>query len=359
MKHILFFAMLSFAGIVLAEPNSCASKVEQYWAPKLTQYSTILGKLIAEQGQRSVALNAPEFLKWKMSILESAQEMDRLFFNSGSDSFLSVTKAMLNKIQEHGQLPNTAQAFPHLVFNVSDDFDSLDRVDLRGVSRKSIDVDTHSNIALCEAKVQCSASLQGENVCQQYVDFWAKGITAYKNPTYQLVPKKMSALAIEYGADWDRFFDKARSQTLFDHLLTARMNKKSLVSKEFNKAPDIQYFLAHPGVVMEYMGDAEDGEQFDTALAVEWFGMNWWRGCNLGFTRFPCGVSAISVYSDKSSAEDLGHGLMFHVNNAYSFGFTRRNSGNGFFITADVLKAFESNLDKLEKWQVKASQYLQ
>lgn len=349
MKKLIVLILLIFNSAAFGQTNDCSTASKNYWAPKLTKYSTALGNTIAEEGNEPVVTESPDLQIWKKAVFETAKEMDITFSMTGDNSFVSLAKALLSDLMAGGALPD-------IRFDIADDFDSMDKVVLIGTASKRIQIDTDANSLQCESILNCSAP--GQNVCQQFVDAWAKGVSAYKNPAYRLAPQKMAQLAIEYEKDWDNFFSEARSQTVLDRLLTARLNRKKLRNEDFQKAPDTQYFFAHPGVVMEYVENAADGEQFAASLSVEWFGVNRWRGCNLGFINMPFGLSIVSVYSDKAGTEDMGHGLMLHLYNAYSLGVVDRDGETGIFVTLDLMKALESKQAKVEKWKKKAEKYL-
>ncbi len=356
MKTIVILILCLASGMSFAQSQNCRTAAKDYWAPKLTKQSTTLGKRMDKTGAEPIKADVQELLAWKNSVVETARELDSTFAMTGDNTFVSLANVFLTGLMSDGTLLVNENALPDLRFNIAESFDEPDRVVLIGSSRKRITVDTSTNSQSCESILECSAP--GQNVCQQLVDSWAKGVSAYKNEAERLVPTKMAKLAVGYGKDWDRYFIEGRSQTTLDRLVTARWNRNMFRNEEFQKAPNTQCFFLHPGVVMEYVEDAADGEQLEASLAVEWFGMNRWRGCNIGFTKVPCGFSIISLYSDKASTKDIGHGLMFHVNNAYSLGVVDRDGETGFFVTMDLLKALESKIKNVEKWKKKADKYL-
>ena len=102
---------------------------------------------------------------------------------------------------------------------------------------------------------------------------------------------------------------------------------------------------------MQYIDHASDGEQMKEALAVEWLGVNYWNW------KIPFGISAVSTYADRASVKDISHGLMFHVNNKYSFGLTRNGDDNGIFFTLDLLKLFEDKQSNFTKYRDSAKGY--
>lgn len=188
------------------------------------------------------------------------------------------------------------------------------------------------------------------NACEQYVGSWAQAASAYANMVSAIEPHHIAQASVKYSADWEDYFSNSRSQTFLDRSLTTIFYRDELKSSMFQKAPDTQYILFHPGVVMEYVDNAQDGEQLEAALAIEWIGINRWRGCDLWFVDVPCGASVVSTYSDRAGVDDMSIGLMLHINNHYSLGADVRDGDVGFFVTVDLLKAFENQEERVGDW---------
>ncbi|WP_428239558.1 hypothetical protein [Gynuella sp.] len=355
MRPVFFvfcFTLLTFYG----QAENCLPTAKDYWAPKITQYSTLLGHRLTQKKTDASVINSAEYTDWKTAVMESARQLDITFPSNYNNSFVALSSALLAEFPNDEASQQNLTTLPDIKFSIADDFDAPDQLILIGKTSKRIKINSSQFDTLCNSLLQCNA--EGQSSCQLYLDTWAKAVSAYKQEKERVTPQKMAELALEYNEDWAQFFNEARSQTMLDRMLTAQMNRKMLVSQTFQKAPDTQYFLAHPGVVMEYADQAADGEQLKAALSVEWLGVNRWRGCNFGFTNIPCGLSIISVYSDKASSRDVGHGAMFHFNNAYSLGLIDRSGQVSVFITVDILKAFEAETNKIQKWQKQADKFM-
>ena len=156
-----------------------------------------------------------------------------------------------------------------------------------------------------------------------------------------------------YSDEWGRYFTKARSQTVFELGLNTYLFKDELKKRQFVLPPDYQAILLHPSIAYEYVSDAEDGEQGKEALMVEWLGVNFWNA------PIPFGASIISTYSDRRSVDDDGHGVMIHLFNNYSIGYTKRGGVRGVLVTIDLLKMFESKKDNLYRYKDDIKRYVQ
>ena len=146
--------------------------------------------------------------------------------------------------------------------------------------------------------------------------------------------------------NWNLFLDEARYQTPLDIWATTELFSDQFKGKGLTGPPPIQYFIFHPTLVYEHIGGLPEGDKEDFAIAIEWYGMNWWKQ-KIGF-------SVVSTYKDKAETNDVSIGLMFHIDNAYSFGFTHRGSNdNGIFLNVDLLEFFGDKTKMYKKYKSK------
>ena len=142
---------------------------------------------------------------------------------------------------------------------------------------------------------------------------------------------------------WDRYMEKSRSQTWLDELLT--MGFYSPDKDKLIGPPSTQYFFFHPSILIENVSDAIDGEQQQEAIGLELIGFNWWQA------EVPFGASIGWVYSDRASTKDTGTAIFLHFDNAYTLGYSEHDNDSGWFISVDLLKAFEDKKSKFEVWK--------
>lgn len=136
---------------------------------------------------------------------------------------------------------------------------------------------------------------------------------------------------------WTDYIDDARAQTFVDIAVTTFLYE-SVYGKQpnvFSEPPKIQWFALRPAAIIENVADALDGDQTKTGLALEVIGFNAWDDACFGLA---CGASVIVTHMDRAEVDDFGWGLSFHVENDYSFGFTRHGNDTGIFVTVDLLK---------------------
>lgn len=157
-----------------------------------------------------------------------------------------------------------------------------------------------------------------------------------------------------YSAAWDSYFTEARSLTPWELALNTYLYKDELSKDSFVLPPQSQWFLLHPSIVVENVSDALDGDQQKEALSLEWIGFNRWNAS------IPYGLSIVSTYADRSSVDDTRHGVMLHVNNSFSVGFTGIGEDDkGVFINVDLLKMLQSKDKRFNDYKNKIKEYRQ
>lgn len=198
-----------------------------------------------------------------------------------------------------------------------------------------------SDVTKCAAATNDGGSeeVRCERAVRAFVDIYAYAQKTYAAFDEYKFAKNVGALR----ADWDNFFDASRGMTSLELLVNSRLHRKDETS-QFSGPPDKQWVLLHPGIVIENVQAAADGEEFEEALALEVIGVNFWRE-DRWFV--PSGGSLTLLYSDKASTDDLGIGLQFFFKSAYGIGFSNRGGDSGVFVSLDLLKLFRDRSSEL------------
>lgn len=179
-------------------------------------------------------------------------------------------------------------------------------------------------------------NLQGQPTCKALLDDLSVAIEQYKKPYVHLSGKKLSERTSVLRSEWDYYLETARSHTLLDATFTTFMEKDYLAQDRLVGPMQKQWFLIHPSIVIENISDASDGDEISEALAIEWIGVNWWHedSSPIGY---PFGVSLTSIFSDRASVDDIGHGLMLHFDNSISVGWADHDGSDSIYVTVDFL----------------------
>jgi len=183
--------------------------------------------------------------------------------------------------------------------------------------------------------------------CAELFESLKIAIRQYKKPYQHLSGRDLSDRSQILMAQWDRYFEQARAQTLWDAVLTTAMEQDHLAQNRLVGPMKKQWFMIHPSIVIENVSAAADGEELSEALAIEWIGVNWWDADSSPIG-YPFGISLASVYSDRAEIEEVGHGLMFHFGNSISIGWTDHDGDEGISVTVDFLSMMAK---KKQRWE--------
>lgn len=188
--------------------------------------------------------------------------------------------------------------------------------------------------------------------CAELFESLKIAIRQYKKPYEHLSGRALADRAEVLMKQWDRYFEEARSQTLWDAVLTTAMEQDHLAQSRLVGPMQKQWFVIHPSIVIEHIDDADDGDKMSEALALEWIGVNWWDG-DSSPVGYPFGVSLASVYSDRAEIEDVGHGLMLHFGNSMSIAVTDHDGDTGVAVTVDFLSLMAKKKQRWETYKKK------
>jgi hypothetical protein len=196
--------------------------------------------------------------------------------------------------------------------------------------------------ATCDARAaDAAAGAACVEVLDEFEDFYN-----YAQATYASEPAlAFAGYVAELAADWQDYLSNGRSQTLLELLVNSYLYRRSEDAR-FSPPPDWQWILLHPDLVLEHVGDADDGEQFNEGLMVE-IGANYWRQDRW---YLPSGGAVVAMYSDRAGVSDWGYGIALHFANAYTLGVSRRSGDTGYFLSMDLLKLFEDKKKTLERF---------
>lgn len=109
----------------------------------------------------------------------------------------------------------------------------------------------------------------------------------------------------------------------------------------FYSPPSYRIRTLNTSVALEFIDEADDGNQFEETLILDIIGLDWWswsenmRGRSLG-------ASFIAAFSDRSGVNDFGVGFSFTFNDKFSVGVTTHDGSEGIFLSVDLQKHFVS-----------------
>ncbi|MGD8340465.1 MAG: hypothetical protein PVH89_06755 [Gammaproteobacteria bacterium] len=186
--------------------------------------------------------------------------------------------------------------------------------------------------------------------CSSALGDLATAINSYKIAVERLSAARVVSALDDRSSEWEAFVAHGRSQTPLDLLLTTAIERRHLRSGFLVGPPKRQWSALRPGLVLEHAPASAPGDRNDFAVAIEWFGVNWWNEDSPLFG-VPFGVSLTSVYSDRPGRPDPGHGLALHFGNKYSVGWSTRDGTDSVFFSIDLLKLVDDRQHRLERYR--------
>lgn len=182
--------------------------------------------------------------------------------------------------------------------------------------------------------------------CKDLLESLEVAINQYKKPYVHSSANATTKQITVLRKAWDNYFEEARSQTLWDAILTTKMEEDYLTQDKLVGPMQRQWFLVHPSLIIENVSASLDGEETQQGLAVEWIGVNWWNK-ETSPIGIPFGISLASVYSSRSDIDDAGHGVMMTFNNSLSIGWADHGGYDGYYVSFDFLSLLTK---KKERW---------
>jgi hypothetical protein len=208
----------------------------------------------------------------------------------------------------------------------------------------SDDLEVAGKPFLVASRSKCdSAAKNGEqcgNVLDEFREYYA-----YAHATFAAKPALEFSNAVRVlEKDWDRYLNDTRSQTPLELLINSAVFKRK-ETLQFSAAPDMQWIVLHPSIVVENVQAAVDGENTKAAFMIELAGANWWRQEKW---YVPTGGSIIAVYTDRPGVQDMGYGVALNFRSVYSIGYAVHDGEGGVFVSFDLLKLLQDEKKTLE-----------
>jgi len=174
--------------------------------------------------------------------------------------------------------------------------------------------------------------------------------SVYSQPINREMLAQFADKLDQYINEWDNYFEQRKPQLPWEILANEAWNRDLRTAPYFTHPPKGDLVVLHPALVYSYIGDAQDGEEQEPALAIELIGYNQWERSNLS------GVSLVAINTDRADIDDTGYGVMLHFRNHYSLGWTKNGDDEGWFFSIDLLNAVD---DKRKKINAKKAEIIE
>jgi len=278
-------------------------------------------------------------------------EQLRISGNIPANDILSDRLDKMLRAAETGdsdQLEETFKANDFIYTNSEEDFFTFGK----GNSRIAVLQDITAQCARLSNQSDCLKEIE-----QFHYIFYAMSFLANRvlNPALNREFSRLNAL----DSRWNSYFDEATPQNLVELFINKWVVRKfasgecsandigwsTYNQSTFYSPPKYRIRALSPSVALEYIDEADDGNQFEEALILELVGISRWSWSNHMKSR-SWGASLIAAYSDRNDIADLGLGLLFKFDDRYSLGLTSHDGNAGVFLSVDLQKYFTSWTDR-------------
>jgi len=202
------------------------------------------------------------------------------------------------------------------------------------------EVDIDAACPVADISDECRAALESLIVLTRHIDLVHQVL---KNPVRERL-QAIHAELVRLDAEWDYYFDDARSQFWWEFMANNAIYDPA--GDSLARPPVGQLILFHPSAAMEYVGSNVTAESsYNLVGIIDVIGYNRLRWKEDGpYSKWPLGASLVATYVPATPGDDFGYGLMFHVKNEFSFGATRRDTGAGnettWLFSVDLTRLF-------------------
>jgi hypothetical protein len=147
-----------------------------------------------------------------------------------------------------------------------------------------------------------------------------------------------------YQNTWDDYYEQRKPQMPWEMTINQIAHRDIRTAGYFAMPPEGDWIVMHPALVYSSISAADSGDEKAIALAIELVGYNWWDKRELS------AISVVGVTSDREGIEDLGYGLMLHFGSRYSFGWSRHDDDDGWFVSMDLLGVAVDKQKEVKLW---------
>jgi hypothetical protein len=340
---VCFLNAQEMSELSLQESNEQNEQVRE-WQEKCESMSVIESdyfKLFAEKIVDSKTLFCHFSLDSdELYLNDFSKVFDRLLpYVANPDAITSASLTM-------EQMINAGQ-FPQVIFE-SSDIDLLLNMSPLKLLNQSLNNNLHKAdpelLKKCDERAQSVKSgARCRDVLNEFARLFNEAQSFYS--LYSAIKTKYQLKSVM--KQWDNYLESSRSQTPLELLVNGYFYKKHEASY-FKPPPNGQLIVLHPGLVIEDVNGAIDGENTKQSLMVEVIGYNWWQQDTW---YLPSGFSYTRIYTDRAGVKDWGDGVSLHFRSQFTLGYSKHKDEEGIFISVDLLKLFEDKQKVFEEYK--------
>jgi hypothetical protein len=296
---------------------------------------------------------AEKILKSKQLFCHFSIEDDEAYLQYFSQSFELLlpyvdNQDAINRASLSLQRFINAGKFPQVIYEKSDADVLINMVPIKLLRQQYQTTPVKRDSQLlnsCDKKAQSvEPGSNCDAVLQEFVNLFNEAQSFYSLYTAVKTQHQLQTVIEQ----WDDYLAQSRSQTALELLVNGYFYKKK-EAVNFNPPPNGQLILLHPGLIIEDVSGAADGENTQQALMIEVIGYNWWRQDSWFI---PSGVSYTRIYADRAGVKDWGDGISLHFRSQFTLGYSKHKDEEGVYISVDLLKLFEDKQKVFDEFKL-------
>ena len=150
---------------------------------------------------------------------------------------------------------------------------------------------------------------------------------------------------------WDQFLEDSLVQMPWELWFNSSRlysQRQSSDNPQLLLPPSYQYIFLRPGLVYDFVSNAEDGSQNKATLMLEGIGIDAWDRKQW---YIPSGVSVVGLYTDRDGVDDLGWGVALRFKTQFMLGASFYGSDSGVFLSVDLLELFRDKKETFKQYK--------
>jgi hypothetical protein len=211
------------------------------------------------------------------------------------------------------------------------------------------DADIDAACPTAEMSDNCRAVLESLVALTRHIDLVRQVL---ENPVREKL-RELHTELVKLDAEWDYYFDDAKSQFWWEFIANNALYDPP--GDSLARPPAGQLILLHPNAAIEYVDSSSNDDRAYNAIGIiEIIGYNRLRWDENGpYSEWPLGASLVTSYVPEARGDDFGFGFMMHVKNEYSFGATRRDTGDDtkttWIFSVDLTRLFLNKSEEAKR----------
>ncbi|OLQ75448.1 hypothetical protein BIT28_22690 [Photobacterium proteolyticum] len=189
------------------------------------------------------------------------------------------------------------------------------------------------------------------NNCVMFIDEFFRLLNQSQSLLGSEDSRNASIFHTNASKQWDQFLEDSLVQMPWELWFNSSRlysQRQSSDNPQLLLPPSYQYIFLRPGLVYDFVSNAEDGSQNKATLMLEGIGIDAWDRKQW---YIPSGVSVVGLYTDRDGVDDLGWGVALRFKTQFMLGASFYGSDSGVFLSVDLLELFRDKKETFKQYK--------